>query len=121
MSEGNSKYTPIRRISHSGSITARHNAFEETPCAEIWERRDDIVNADIKTNMTNGDIERIDTEVEYNEVKHIEKNREQWTSRGEFLLTCIGLSVGLSNIWRFPYYCAKNTGGRCLVASLHCT
>ena len=110
MSEGNSKYTPIRRISHSGSITARHNAFEETPCAEIWEKRDEIVNADIKTN---GDIERIQTEVEYNELEHIEENREQWTNRKEFLLTCIGLSVGLSNIWRFPYYCAKHTGGRC--------
>jgi SNF family Na+-dependent transporter len=33
--------------------------------------------------------------------KSIEK-RDQWGSKVDFILTLLGYSVGLGNVWRFP-------------------
>ncbi|XP_055532517.1 sodium-dependent nutrient amino acid transporter 1 isoform X2 [Wyeomyia smithii] len=39
------------------------------------------------------------------------KGRDQWGKGIEFLMSCIAMSVGLGNVWRFPFIALENGGG----------
>ncbi|CAH1154667.1 unnamed protein product [Phaedon cochleariae] len=46
------------------------------------------------------------------------EERAQWGNGLEFLMSCIAMSVGLGNIWRFPFIANKNGGGAFLIPYL---
>ncbi|XP_033975390.1 sodium-dependent neutral amino acid transporter B(0)AT2-like [Trematomus bernacchii] len=41
--------------------------------------------------------------------------RAGWNSKVEYFLAQVGFSVGLGNVWRFPYLCHQNGGGSFLL------
>lgn len=45
---------------------------------------------------------------------------ENWSSRLTFLMASIGFSIGLGNIWRFPYITGENGGAAFILVYLFC-
>ena len=41
--------------------------------------------------------------------------RAKWGNGVEFVMSCIAMSVGLGNIWRFPFVAYDNGGGAFLI------
>lgn len=39
---------------------------------------------------------------------NLKPKRQHWSSKMQFVLACIGYSVGLSNVWRFPWVYLNN-------------
>ncbi|XP_077151332.1 sodium-dependent neutral amino acid transporter SLC6A17 [Ranitomeya variabilis] len=46
------------------------------------------------------------------------EDRPAWNNKLQYILAQIGYSVGLGNVWRFPYLCQKNGGGAYMVPYL---
>ena len=47
-------------------------------------------------------------------------SQERWSSWRGFLLSAIGFSVGLGNIWRFPYVAGEYGGSAFIIIYLVC-
>lgn len=40
------------------------------------------------------------------------QERGHWGTKAEFILTVMGAIIGPGNVWRFPYLCYRNGGGK---------
>ena len=59
--------------------------------------------------------EKVNGLKENDEAKPKIKAREQWTRKIDFFIACCGFSIGLGNVWRFPFLCYRNGGGLLII------
>ncbi|KAK3092741.1 hypothetical protein FSP39_006776, partial [Pinctada imbricata] len=61
-------------------------------------------------------VEHKESSQSVDKVKKHEHERGEWNNKYEFILSCVGLSVGLGNVWRFPYLAYDNGGAAFVIA-----
>ena len=71
---------------------------------------------DFAQNLILGDKDDSASSEETSDGRSVEEGggegRAQWGNALQFFFTLLGYCVGLGNIWRFPYLCQKNGGGK---------
>ena len=73
-----------------------------------------VESKDLANNLENGGS----SEQSATSSNNTDHQRDNWSSPVEFLLSCISMSVGLGNIWRFPFVAYENGGGAFLIPYL---
>ncbi|XP_019750329.1 sodium-dependent neutral amino acid transporter B(0)AT2 isoform X2 [Hippocampus comes] len=101
-----------RELDDDVTESARDLLSNEDPCDDSFKKSSLIIGGhdadgkerDVEEGGSDGDEE--------------EEERPAWNSKLQYILAQVGFSVGLGNVWRFPYLCQKNGGGAYLVPYL---
>ncbi|XP_017285718.1 sodium-dependent neutral amino acid transporter B(0)AT2 isoform X2 [Kryptolebias marmoratus] len=79
---------------------------------------DSFKKSSLIVDSSEGEGKECDVEEGGSDGEEEEEERPAWNSKLQYILAQVGFSVGLGNVWRFPYLCQKNGGGAYLVPYL---
>ncbi|XP_006782407.1 sodium-dependent neutral amino acid transporter B(0)AT2 [Neolamprologus brichardi] len=99
-----------RELDDDVTESVRDLLSNEDACDDSFKKSSLIVN--------NHEGEGKECDVEEGGSDAEEEERPAWNSKLQYILAQVGFSVGLGNVWRFPYLCQKNGGGAYLVPYL---
>ncbi|XP_045772165.1 uncharacterized protein LOC123872079 [Maniola jurtina] len=98
-----------RSLSGGYQRALRNNIGTEIPM-----KNGERVNAAFDVSPEN--IDKLHETVKIDKKKtKIVQERPKWGNQIEFLMSCISTSVGLGNVWRFPFVAYQNGGGAFLI------
>ncbi|XP_077600972.1 sodium-dependent neutral amino acid transporter B(0)AT2 isoform X1 [Stigmatopora nigra] len=100
-----------RELDDDVTESARDLLSNEDACDDSFKKSSLIIGGH------DGDGKRRDVEEGGSDGEE-EEERPAWNSKLQYILAQVGFSVGLGNVWRFPYLCQKNGGGAYLVPYL---
>uniref|UniRef100_A0AAQ5X6B5 Solute carrier family 6 member 15 n=1 Tax=Amphiprion ocellaris TaxID=80972 RepID=A0AAQ5X6B5_AMPOC len=91
-----------RELDDDVTESVRDLLSNEDACDDSFKKTSLIVN--------NHEGEGKECDVEEGGSDGEEEERPAWNSKLQYILAQVGFSVGLGNVWRFPYLCQKNGG-----------